>query len=80
MNYRLEVEMARYIIEENSKEQDDQIFDWGSQGISKKDNDQPKRSPIRRKYKMRQKERMKSRTKGNHKKDRHRIKYEWQGD
>jgi hypothetical protein len=73
-----EVEMHRHNINNAEMDEDDQIYDGGSRGIAKRDNDQPKRSPIRRKTKMRkEEERIKPKAKRNHKREKHRIKHEW---
>ena len=72
--------MGRYYFDEVQSEDDDQIFDGSAQSTARKDNDQPKRSPIRRKDKMRSEERMKPKAKRNHKREQQRIKYEWQGE
>ncbi|MGD8262093.1 MAG: hypothetical protein PVJ56_07380 [Desulfobacterales bacterium] len=69
------VEMGQYDIDEG-----DQISDTGNRRIAKREADQPKRSPIRRKDKWRQEEWMKTKVKKNHKKIQHRLKYDWQGD
>jgi len=72
--------MGRYNIDEVEMVEDDQSFDGGSRRYAKRDVDQPRRSPIRRKDKMRSEEGMKSKTKRNHKKIQHRLKYDWQGE
>jgi hypothetical protein len=72
--------MGRYYFDEVQSEDDDEIFDGGGRGTAKRDNDQPKRSPMRRKDKMRNEEKMRSKAKRNHKREQHRIKYEWQGE
>jgi hypothetical protein len=75
--------MGRYKIDEAEmvEDEDDQIFNVGSRQFAKKDVDQPKRSPIRRKDKLRQEEEgMKPKAKRNHKKIQHRLKFDWQGE
>ena len=71
--------MGRYDIEEVEIEEDDQIFDNGYRRSAKRDADQPRRSPIRRKDKSRQEEGVKPKAKRNLKKIQHKIKYDWQG-
>ena len=72
--------MGRYNIHKVEMQEDDQIFDGGNRGFAKREADQPKRSPIRRKDKWRQEEGMKTKVKKNHNKIQHRLKYDWQGD
>ena len=72
--------MGWYDIEEVELEEDDQIFDGGNRRFAERNTDQAKRSPIRRKDKLRQEEGMKPKAKRNHKKIQNRIKYEWQGE
>jgi hypothetical protein len=57
-----------------------QIFDGGNRRFVKRDVDEPKRSPIRRKYKMRSEKEMKPKPKRNHRKVLQRFKYEWKDD
>ena len=68
--------------EENDVEKDegDQILGGGNRRFTKRNADQPKRSPIRRKSKMQREEGMKPKAKRNHKKIQHRLKYDWQGE
>ena len=54
------------------------VLDRDDQRFLKKDNDQPKQSPIRRKSKMRQEERVKSKVIRIQKKDEQRFKHKWQ--
>ena len=72
--------MGRYDIEEVEIEIDNQIFNLDNRRFAKREADQPKRSPIRRKNKLQQEEGMKPKTKRNHKKIQHRLKYDWQGE
>ena len=76
--------MGRFDIEEVEIEEDDQVLDSGNQGYAKRGADQPRRSPIRRKNKLRQEEEeeegLKPKAKRNHKKIQHRLKYDWQGE
>ena len=72
--------MDRYDIEEVEIEVDNHIFNRDNRRIAKREADQPKRSPIRRKDKWRQVEGMKTKVKKNHKKIQHRLKYDWQGE
>ena len=76
----LEVVMRRNTIDEAEWEEDVQIIAGGNRRFAKRDIDEPKRSPIRRKDKMRPEERMKPKAKKNHKKVQYRIKYEWKED
>ena len=72
--------MGRYDTEEVEIQEDDQIFESGYRRYAKREADQPRRSPIRRKDKLRQEEGTKPTAKRNHKKVQHRIKYDWQGE
>lgn len=72
--------MDRYDIEEVEIEVDNQIFNPDNRRFAKREADQPKRSPIRRKNKLQQEEGMKPKAKRNHKKIQHRLKYDWQGE
>ncbi|MGB5748008.1 MAG: hypothetical protein WBM69_13560 [Desulfobacterales bacterium] len=72
--------MGRFDIEEAEIEEDDQIIDKGYRRFAKRDADQPRRSPIRRKDRSRQEEGMKPKVKRNLKKIQHKIKYDWQGE
>jgi hypothetical protein len=74
------MEMERHDIEEFEIEEDHQLFDTENRRFAKREADQPKRSPIRRKDKWRQVEGMKTKVKKNHKKIQHRLKYDWQGE
>ena len=78
----LEVDMSRHSIDELETDEDDQAFGSGYQRSAKRDADQPRRSPIRRKDKLRQEQEdgLKPKAKRNHKKVQHRIKHEWQGE
>ena len=77
---RLEVDMGRYDINKVEMEEDDQILDGRNRRFAKRNADQPKLSPIRRKDKLRQEEGMRPKAKRNNKKIQHRIKYDWQGE
>ena len=68
--------MSRYNFDEFEIEMDDLSVDGVKRRFAEKDVDQPKRSPIRRKDKMRSVEGMKPKGKTNHRKIQHRIKYE----
>ena len=72
--------MGRYDIEEVEMEKDNQIVDGSYRRFAERDADQPRRSPIRRKDKLRSEEGMKPKAKRNHKKIQHKIKYDWQGE
>jgi len=76
----LEVDMGRYDINKVEMEEDDQILDGRNRRFAKRNADQPKLSPIRRKDKLRQEEGTKSKAKRNLKKIQHKIKYDWQGE
>jgi hypothetical protein len=71
--------MSRYKIEEMELADDDQIPEGGKRRFGKGGIDQPKRSPIRRKDRLRQEMGMKPKAKRNYKKLQNRIKYDWQG-
>ena len=75
-----EMEMGRYNIDQVETDEGDQIFDGGNRRFAKRNADQPKRSPFRRKNKSQQEEGMKPKAKRNHKKIQHRLKYDWQGE
>jgi len=77
---RPEMKMNRYDIEEDEIEVVNQIYNLDNRRFAKKEADQPKRSPIRRKDKRQQVEEMKTKAKKNHKKIQHRLKYDWQGE
>ena len=68
--------MSRHNFDEFELENEAQSFDGGNRRFAKIDADQPRRSPIRRKDKMRPEEGMKPKSKRNHRKIQHRIKYE----
>ena len=72
--------MGRYYIDEAEIEEADQIVDGGYRRFAIKAADQPRQSPIRRKDKLRQEEGGKPKAKRNHKKIKHKIKYDWQGE
>ncbi len=58
----------------------DQGNDSGSRLIARRQSDEPRRSPIRRKDKLRLDEGFKSKAKRNHRKILNKIKYDWQGE
>ncbi|MGD9360044.1 MAG: hypothetical protein PVH85_14315 [Desulfobacterales bacterium] len=68
--------MSRYNFDENELELDDLSLDSDKRRSAGNDVDQPRRSPIRRKDKMRPEERVKAKSKKNHRKLQQRIKYE----
>jgi len=72
--------MGRYDIEEVEIEKDNQIVDGGYRRFAERDADQPRRSPIRRKDKLRSEEGIKPKARRNHKKISNKIKYNWQGE
>ena len=72
--------MGRYDVEEVEIEDDDPIFDSGYRRFAKREVDQPRWSPIRRKDKLRQEEGASPKVKRNLKKIQHKIKYDWQGE
>jgi hypothetical protein len=72
--------MRRYNIDEVKIEEDQQLSDPDNRRLAKRNADQPKRSPIRRKDKWRQEDGMKPKPGRNHKKVQHRLKYDWQGE
>jgi len=69
--------MGRNNIDELETDEDDQIFDNGNRPFTKRGADQPRRSPIRRKDKLRPEEGIKPKPKRNQKKIQHRLKYDW---
>ena len=68
--------MSRYNIDEFGIEEDDRSADGESRRFGKMDADQPRRSPIRRKDKMKPEEGMRPKAKRDNRKIQHRIKYE----
>ena len=72
--------MGRYDIEEVEMEEDNQMVDGSYRRFAERDADQPRRSPIRRKDKLRSEEGMKPKARRNHKKISNKIKYNWQGE
>jgi hypothetical protein len=68
--------MSRYNFDENELKLDDLSLDSDKRRSAGNDVDQPRRSPIRRKDKMRPEERVKAKSKKNHRKLQQRIKYE----
>jgi hypothetical protein len=71
--------MSRYKFDEVETDEGDQNLESGNRQFAKRPVDQPRRSPIRRKDKLRQEEGMKPKAKRNHKKIQNKIKYDWQG-
>ena len=72
--------MSRYDFAEVGIEEKDQIFDSDYRRFAKGEAHQPRRSPIRRKDKLRQEEEIKPKAKRNHKKIQYKIKYNWEGE
>jgi hypothetical protein len=72
--------MGRYDSEEAEIEEDNQIADSGYRRFAERDAEQPRRSPIRRKDKLRSEEGVKPKARRNHKKISNKIKYNWQGE
>jgi hypothetical protein len=73
--------MGRYHIDEGQLEEGDQAFDDNYPRSAKRNVDQPRRTPIRRKDKLREEEvEMKPKAKRNQKKIQNRLKYDWQGE
>ena len=70
--------MGRYKVDEPELKEDVRITDEDILRFPKSGTEQPKRSPIRRKSKMRQKERVKSKANRIPKKDEQIFKYKWQ--
>ena len=77
---RAEVDMGPYNSDDVEKDEGDQILGGGNRRFAKRNADQPKRSPIRRKDKWRQEEGTRPKARRNPKKILHRLKYDWQGD
>ena len=72
--------MGRINIDDLELDEDDQNPEGRNRRSVKKNADQPKWSPIRRKDKMRSEDGLKPKAKRNHKKVQQRIKYEWKED
>ena len=72
--------MEMYIIDETELEEDDRVLDGRKRRLPDKGIFEPKRSPIRRKDKMRQEKEIKPKAKRNQRKVLNRIKYEWKDD
>ena len=72
--------MDRYHSDDVEKDEGDQIPGGGNRRFTKRNADQPNRSPIRRKDKWRQEEGPEPKARRNHKKVQLRIKYDWQGE
>ncbi|MGD8290161.1 MAG: hypothetical protein PVF37_00555 [Desulfobacterales bacterium] len=70
--------MGRYNINIVDTEEGEEIFGDGSRRFDGRNADQPKQSPIRRKYKWQPEEVIKPKAKRNFKKIQHRLKYDWQ--
>ena len=76
----VEVEMKWYDFDEGDMSDEDLDPDSGSRRFAKRQSDEPRRSPIRRKDKFRPEEGFRFRAKRNHKKILNKIKYDWQGE
>ena len=72
--------MSKYDIGAVEIEEEDQGFDEVKRPFAGRGVDQPRRSPIRRKHKMRAEEGIRPKAKRSHRKIQHRIKYEWEED
>ena len=72
--------MNRNYLDEADMLTGDPNYDSGFRRFAKKQADQPRQSPIRRKDKLRQEEEMQPKAKRNYKKIQHKIKYDWQGE
>jgi hypothetical protein len=72
--------MGRYNIDIVDTEEGEEIFGNGSRRFDRRNADQPKQSPIRRKYRWQPEEGMKPKAKRNFKKIQYRLKYDWQGE
>ena len=72
--------MSRYYLDETDISLDDQNFEDGLLRFTISHGDYPRRSPIRRRDKLRQELEMKSKAKRNYKKIQNKIKYDWQGE
>ena len=71
--------MSWYNFDEADVHAEDQTDASGYRRFSPMGIDQPRRSPIRRKNKLRAAERFKPKAKRNFKKIQNKIKYNWQG-
>jgi hypothetical protein len=74
--------MSRDKFKEVAWEDEDQDLDNGPRRIAKKQVAEPRRSPIRRKDKLRTEadDGFKSKAKRSHRKLQNKIKYDWQGE
>ena len=72
--------MSRYKFEEVEWDDTDLDENGGSRRSAKRRAEEPRRSPIRRKDKLRAEEGVKSKAKRNHRKLQNKIKYDWQGE
>jgi len=72
--------MSRYDFNASELDKGDQILDSGYRRSAMMHDDQPRRSPIRRKNNLRLNEEMRPKAKRNHKKIQYKIKYDWQGE
>jgi hypothetical protein len=70
----------QYTIDSAEWEEDDLIFEGSKRRFTKRALNEPKRSPIRRKYKMRSEAEIKPKPKRNPRKVMHRFKYEWKDE
>ena len=72
--------MNRYYFDEADMLTGDQNYDSGFLRFGIGKIDQPRRSPIRRKDKLRQAMVMKPKAKRNYRKIQNKIKYDWEGE
>ena len=72
--------MSRYDFDEADVDNEDHAIASGFRRFSSKGIDQPRRSPIRRKDKLRPEEGVKPKSKRKFKKIINKIKYDWQGE
>ncbi len=72
--------MKWYDFDEADMSDNDQNEDSGSRRFARGRVDEPRRSPIRRKNKLRPEDGFKSKAKRNHRKIQNKIKYNWQGE
>ena len=71
--------MSRYYLDETDISLDNHNYEDGFLRFTKSHDDHPRRSPIRRRDKLRQELEIKSKAKRNYKKIQNKIKYDWQG-
>jgi hypothetical protein len=72
--------MNRHYLEDADISKDDPNFGSGLTRFDMNRVEQPRRSPIRRKDKLRQEMGQKSKAKRDYKKIQYKIKYDWQGE